>query len=1233
MSTPTYPDDLLLVKPLKFLGATVLSMNASLGLGTANSSLNLNLILDCDDNDYFAPYLLSTDPNYVKVGDAVYFRIAKISPDIDISNPCSFLPENIIFQFGGVLTSWTANKGNGGLTYSVKVDDPRILLENTAIIVDTFSDIYNRGGYPISTINTITNSLPEEIYKKYNYINLYQYFEGEVHNGKCSVFGTAGVLENAGMPYNKIIEGLKALDMPIYASTHDIGTDKSTTKYYIQWSDLEIADVPNYFRINGNPKITMSSLLTEVADLIGAEYYVYLEEDGICSGRNLIRIGFIPLNNNPTSFSNIIDEYDAKGTATELSYGQELRAEKTKTILIGSNVHRIAEYQGGINGTIPFFGFDEPDKDPETNELPLDDVPVLPMGYDNNGFYISKKLTKLNSQLNVPLGAGKYLIHELDIRAALASCDAWLDRVMDNTIDNGVPNTLNGAIRAVFQQCIKSNREYWNAVANENPFNGLSPNATVRMLVDVLQNPKAGTVAAFKPGVIDDLEKIHAFILQLGQTYYAKQYLIPLTNIIGDNPLNNFIMCGYRNTYDTISGEWQFTAEPTTEGGWVDPGSPVLGLADPYLQMFRNEDGRINAFVRFTGGNCGFLDLSYLNDDEAIATLDSSIVYVKVDIESKILMLELQSNFYLDKFIKSLQLPGDPPLLVPCVIIKLPSPCLQACGNWTSPSWVSSLAKELNANFAQADPVQPQNEAAGNDKVNNAQNPVDITSLNNRGYMPAAVRPERIAIPLKFNNQVYGPWGSSGCFIDGGGVEVVQQTDLNPWTYGSVDTMTVIGSGLVSTMNRGLLKSETGSIKILGLPSVGNLGAALNSTGPTLSNISMSYGGSDGVTSTAEFKTYTPKFGTLNKIYVDRFKEYTKQRLEYLKKINNVMLNMHKLGRQMIVNQGGGRKSTKQFQAREGSLQRIIIGELTPSYSGTDSRQTRVGFETLYKSAAEMVSEYNKKSYMSLDAFFGPVSIFGEDGLPKLESLTVTYPGGATGSEIKSYTKAPQPPSWRGTSSGGAYNMNNLSVRALHLNPLTNPDTLTDRVDGGTHKGHVIDLVGRNETVPDKGLCNNILPQDDKEKYAYDYRLIAMRGPILLHGWGYDTQGKPIPSASGDDNLSESFAQDWLQKPQDWPVGPIDLRFDRDRKVWVSPPSHRIVALSLNESLSPHALAIGKLIKYGGAYPAGPNATVDGDQTVQVIDRLGCFYPSGSKVYAYFDTFDGNYIVLNKCSG
>jgi hypothetical protein len=1215
MTTKTYPSDLLLNAPLKFLGATVLSTNCSLGLGTANSTMNINLIVDCDAGDYFAPSLLNTDSRYVQVGDGVFFRLLK--PDAD---PCSFTPDKVLFEFGGILTSWTATKNSSGLTYSVKVDDPKLLFDNVAIIVDSFSDKYTRGG------DTIGEKIVDmqTIYKKYNYINVYQYYEGLVHDGNCTVFGDAGILEAAGMPYNYIIKALKEMDMTIYSSTYkpldETNPDPTTQdrpgeKYYVQWSDLEIPNIPTFFRING-PKISLADLCTQIADLIGAEYYAYLENDPACSTNNLIRIGFIYLTQDPPSFAKLFDEYDQNGTATNLSYGQELRAEKTKTILIGSNVHRVAQYDHMV---IPFFGFDEPDL--VDGEMPLEMTPIVPIGYDPNGFYINKKVQKLNAQLNVGIGLGPYMIHELDIRAAMASMDAWLDRVFDPTI--GLAGTLNFAIRSVFNLCVNNNDKYWQSIIDNIGWNGLDRDAAIRAVIDVLQNPKKAKVESFKPGIIDDLEKIHHYIKSIGDTYYGKQYLIPLTNIIED-PKNSLVICGYRNFYDSITGDWTFNAEPSPEGGWVDFGIPVLGLNDPYLQMFRNPDGRLDAFAKFRGGSCGLLDLSYLSDDDAIVAPNTNEVWVKADVDKEIILLTQQSNYLLDRFIRELKLPWNTEndITVPCALFKFGSPCLQACnGQWVPSQWALTVhAKMKELNQIEEEAVDGANKDQNAEKMIPAAL-VDYTSLNNRGWQSAAMRPDAVAIPIKYNNQVYGPWGSSGCFNDGGGVEFVQQTDLNPWTYGSLIQMTAVGSGLVSTMNRGLLRSETGSATVVGLPSVGNLGSRLNANGPILSSISINYG-SEGVSSTAEFKTYSPKFGTMNKVYLDRFKEYSKQRLEILKKMKDITIMSHKVAKHIqLTRMGINRNSMSRLQAREASLQRVVIGQLNQTY-GNEYYQTRTGFETMYKSNAEMVLDYNKKAFMSLDAFFGPVSILGEGNLPGLDT-SQTYLNNPVGSDIKSYTKAPQPPSWSGvfgSIESGTYNQNNLSVRSLHLNPVTNPDKLTDRTDGGRHKGHAIDLVGRGDTVPEEGLLNNILPQDDAIKYADDYRLMAMRGPILLHSWGYDTNGKPIPNATTG---GPNFAKDWLQKPQDWPVGPIDLRFDKERRVWVSPPAHRIVAAQFDGSgCAAYGEGLAKLL----GEPSDP-------AVINVIDRIGCSHPSGSKVYVYFDTYDGKYIVLTRCSG
>jgi len=133
-------------------------------------------------------------------------------------------------------------------------------------------------------------------------------------------------------------------------------------------------------------------------------------------------------------------------------------------------------------------------------------------------------------------------------------------------------------------------------------------------------------------------------------------------------------------------------------------------------------------------------------------------------------------------------------------------------------------------------------------------------------------------------------------------------------------------------------------------------------------------------------------------------------------------------------------------------------------------------------------------------------------------------------------------------------------------------------------------------------------------------RFFAFRGPLMMHGWGFDTEGYPVPNAfdmpyeiddkgrflrfqintssdlkkAGFNNLelpgryepssnillgdiitkryewrgagngistgngkwvkknkpSKKFYLNWAERPDTWPVGPIDLRWDEKRRVW-----------------------------------------------------------------------------------
>ena len=162
-----------------------------------------------------------------------------------------------------------------------------------------------------------------------------------------------------------------------------------------------------------------------------------------------------------------------------------------------------------------------------------------------------------------------------------------------------------------------------------------------------------------------------------------------------------------------------------------------------------------------------------------------------------------------------------------------------------------------------------------------------------------------------------------------------------------------------------------------------------------------------------------------------------------------------------------------------------------------------------------------------------------------------------------------------------------------------------------------------------------------------------MRGPIVLHSWGYDTQGKPIPNAADTEedtktgqfktsDLKDKFLGDWLGKPATWPVAPIDFRFDRKRGVWVTPPGYKVVVAILDEKLEKYGTAQASLInkdtennlefgdtlydKEGNKVKATEEKETEAK--IKVADRLGLSYPSGTKMYCYYDTFKCEYIIL-----
>ncbi len=79
------------------------------------------------------------------------------------------------------------------------------------------------------------------------------------------------------------------------------------------------------------------------------------------------------------------------------------------------------------------------------------------------------------------------------------------------------------------------------------------------------------------------------------------------------------------------------------------------------------------------------------------------------------------------------------------------------------------------------------------------------------------------------------------------------------------------------------------------------------------------------------------------------------------------------------------------------------------------------------------------------------------------------------------------------------------------------------------------------------------------------YRPIGMRLPMVGVGWGYDTDGKPVPA---DPDNEDEFVANHRRRQDLWKAGPIDIRWNDDRKVWVA-TGDSIVPVRLIEGYEP----------------------------------------------------------------
>ena len=320
------------------------------------------------------------------------------------------------------------------------------------------------------------------------------------------------------------------------------------------------------------------------------------------------------------------------------------------------------------------------------------------------------------------------------------------------------------------------------------------------------------------------------------------------------------------------------------------------------------------------------------------------------------------------------------------------------------------------------------------------------------------------------------------------------------------------------------------------------------------------------------------------------------------------------------------------------SCSRFSAAELHPTYAFDSSQK----------------EYYKNMSLMSLDGIYLPVSL---EGGPNNNLVRYTNYSGTTTSSLPVGRPITMMPPVTISSNGGGGTALDLVIDQKYTNPICSKAILAtwDERKNNSNQGFVIMNVAHGENPDDNFNFDEITGLDGEisknRQDSTDFRFTAMRGPLVLQAWGYDINGMPIPNANDSaadtetgtfrsNNLQNKFLTNWLNNPKTWPVGPIDLRWDRNRGMWVAPPSSKIIVGRLTTTLSPYGSATAELLNpesagiefykdydlYGSD---GRTLTEDvRNLTVTVHDYIGSAITKCAMILMYYA--DGKYMVIEE---
>lgn len=814
-----------------FLGCYIQRFSCTFGLNSSPTTLELTLVPGNSNNPH--------DINGVDTGGIAVtgFDTSRATP----GEMSGLMVGN--FQYVGLIQSWEEAKGSNGRTYSVRMVDPRIILDGVHINLDGSNSWSS--GYIYSTGLT-------------NYFDMFYYY------------GSAGTADSNrnGTTFNKIVNFLENGGAHVNAYGNTFRLEFSSG--FMPLSVANSGGIPNWYRLNSS-RITVSELLDKVTSDFNKDYYAYIDWDTYQTnptGLQVLKIQDIKRNDarDSTAIDDIITTYQNQEILIDYKRGKELSDEPTQILLHGPPLTqwRIPVSSGDM---YRFWGFYHENGIPIVTSITGYEAAVtldhiVSSGIENqinstvlvSGYYYVKSpgattyppsITRIEFVENV---MGYYPSDNL-LRAALYGQNTWETLLYAENPSFAWDVGIRGYRFKPYSQYMADRAE----IMSQSGANGEIP--LLSILSQSLENRGSG-ITERSPR--DDMlvAAIYDATREVAENYYGKSWYV---NITPEYRIRPFTVLAGSFDGSTIFQKMDFDV---ADAGWIDTAQAYPlnirnheGITISSNAQFLTNDGRVKAFVSipnyndFQFGYAGF-------DDQQGYPLNTSIIPPE-----QLIIVSGNNNLAIPITVS--QYPNDPLWGVVDVAYPLEA-WVEASGFNNQRAYYDFLRyMGYPHDFAVSGALDRK------ESFEYGLNPPRVRAVEGSTTSPNT---KGFCIPIRSNVEAFGPYIKTT--PSGGKLTIIEDGDFAPWTYGSWGNMYQAGHDLIDASLGTSKVIDSANLTIAGLP-VYNIGQSIGESA-NITSIGFQYG-TEGFTTNYNIRTFAnPPFKTsrllqnkLNGIFLD----------------------------------------------------------------------------------------------------------------------------------------------------------------------------------------------------------------------------------------------------------------------------------------------------------------------------------------------------------------------------